>query len=317
VQLALMPFGERALRHFLFLERPEGMPVEDAEGFAVLAEARPARSGGGALDLDEEAIVPHAQDYATVGHLYRAIDVGFGWLCSKLGEQRLFIGPTSAQATPDAFRWPALVAVSDLKSAHAAIDTIVEQGEGVRGNWQVAHFGRFLQVLEEYVALRRADPDFEPARPVLVGAVRPGDGPDLPVIGDPVTARIVDLFEVVNEIVLLTLTRYFAATQETPAQRLANIAVGLMFTAIKPLGERLSRLPFGGDFPDRTAAGTFSLQPQGVQLLPHREAAWIVLEERLREAAEFGRHVEAPPEVGLARVCASLDRYATMLAEAR
>src|SRR5205814_7604242 len=33
VQLALMPFGDRALRHFLFLERPEGMPVEDADVF--------------------------------------------------------------------------------------------------------------------------------------------------------------------------------------------------------------------------------------------------------------------------------------------
>ena len=38
VQLALVPFGERALRHFLFLERPEGMELEDAEGFS-----RPAR----------------------------------------------------------------------------------------------------------------------------------------------------------------------------------------------------------------------------------------------------------------------------------
>ena len=34
VQLALMPFGEPALRHFMFLERPEGMQLEDAEAFA-------------------------------------------------------------------------------------------------------------------------------------------------------------------------------------------------------------------------------------------------------------------------------------------
>src|SRR5437763_7155658 len=38
VELALVPFGERALRHFLFLERPEGMPVEDAEGFSAAAQ---------------------------------------------------------------------------------------------------------------------------------------------------------------------------------------------------------------------------------------------------------------------------------------
>lgn len=32
VQLALLPFGERALRHFVYLERPEGTELADAEG---------------------------------------------------------------------------------------------------------------------------------------------------------------------------------------------------------------------------------------------------------------------------------------------
>jgi hypothetical protein len=319
VQLALMPFGEPALRHFLFLERPEGMPLEDAEVFSAIAEARPNLRPSAERDLDEEAIVPHGQDFATVGHLYRAIDVGFAWLASKLGPDRLFVGPRSAQAAPETFRWPRLVTVHDLPTAHAAIDTIVEQGEGVRGAWQTAHFGRFLGVFEEFMAMRRADADFEPARPVLVGAVRERDAGDQPIIGDPLTARVVDLFDVVNEIVLLALTRYFAATEESDAQRkiLAQVAVGLMFTAIKPLGERLTALPFGPDFPNRTAAPTFSLQSQGVSLLPHREAAWLVLEERLREAAAFGRHTAAEVDPGLGRVCASLERYADELAQHR
>lgn len=34
VRLALLPFGEQALRHFLYLERPEGMALDDAEGSA-------------------------------------------------------------------------------------------------------------------------------------------------------------------------------------------------------------------------------------------------------------------------------------------
>ncbi len=41
VQLALVPFGERALRHFLFLERPEGMELADAEGFDPSGPALP------------------------------------------------------------------------------------------------------------------------------------------------------------------------------------------------------------------------------------------------------------------------------------
>jgi len=115
----------------------------------------------------------------------------------------------------------------------------------------------------------------------------------------------------------VTLTRYFAAADESADERkvLAEVAVSLMFSGVKPLGERLTMLPFGPEFPERTAAPTFFLQPQGVSLLPHREAAWLVIEERLREAAEFGRRVEGPPELGLARVCASLDRYADKLAQ--
>jgi hypothetical protein len=35
VQLALLPFGEQALRHFMFLERPEGMDLADADGLAA------------------------------------------------------------------------------------------------------------------------------------------------------------------------------------------------------------------------------------------------------------------------------------------
>jgi Ferritin-like len=35
VQIAFLPFGERAMRHFMYLERPEGMTLTDAEGFVV------------------------------------------------------------------------------------------------------------------------------------------------------------------------------------------------------------------------------------------------------------------------------------------
>ena len=38
VEIALLPFGERALRHFMFLERPEGMRLRDADGFADSSE---------------------------------------------------------------------------------------------------------------------------------------------------------------------------------------------------------------------------------------------------------------------------------------
>jgi Ferritin-like len=66
VQLDLLPFGERALRHFLFLERPEGMERPDAPGFVP---ATPAREPVQATEA-----LPRGQEFATVGHLYTDID---------------------------------------------------------------------------------------------------------------------------------------------------------------------------------------------------------------------------------------------------
>src|SRR5512133_1741200 len=147
VNLALVPFGERALQHFVFLERPEGMALEGAEGIdAPVHDAVPLMAEGD--------IVPQPQDFATIGHLYRSIEQGLARLADKFGERHLFVGPPRAQATSAGFQWPELVAVTDLASAQRALDTILEQGEGARGHWENAHFGEFVKILEEYRAMR-------------------------------------------------------------------------------------------------------------------------------------------------------------------
>ena len=56
--------------------------------------------------------------------------------------------------------------MTDLASAQGALDTILEQGEGARGHWQNAHYGQFLEILDEYREMPRR-PGFEPARPVV------------------------------------------------------------------------------------------------------------------------------------------------------
>src|SRR6516225_3737060 len=107
VNLTLVPFGEQSLRHFIFLERPEGMEYGGAEGLDMPAhEAVPL--------MAERDIVPQPQDFATVGHLYRSIEQGLAHLTDKFGERHLFVGPPRAQAVPADFHWPELVAVTDL-----------------------------------------------------------------------------------------------------------------------------------------------------------------------------------------------------------
>ena len=78
------------------------------------------------------------------------------------------MGPRNAQATEEHFRWPELVAVTDVASARQAIDTIVEQGEGARGEWRESHFGRLLGILDEYLELKAADPQTTPSLLALI-----------------------------------------------------------------------------------------------------------------------------------------------------
>jgi CDGSH-type Zn-finger protein/truncated hemoglobin YjbI len=282
VHLALLPFGEPALQHFMFLERPEGMDLNDAEGMAAFGRATPAMQQG--------EIVPRSQDFKTVGHLYRSIEAGIAHLADKLGERWLFIGPPRAQATQEYFGWPELIAVTDAASAQKAIDEILEQGEGPRGHWRNAHFGQFVEILDEYLQLRDANPAFDPVRPVVTVNVRPSEhDTGVPLVTDPLTGQVMDLFNVSYEVLLLMLQRFFAHTEENDAQlkALADATVNLMFQAIKPLGDLVTTLPAGPDYPGRTAGPSFELFYESDALLPHREAAWIMLTERIRQAAAF------------------------------
>jgi hypothetical protein len=286
VRIALLPFGEQALRHFMFLERPEGMLLDDADGISALEQTAPL--------MTEDDIVPRLQDFATVGHLYRAIEDGFGHLVGKLGENRVFIGPAHAQITQANFAWPQLHAVTDLRSAVNAIEAIVEQGEGPRGDWREAHFGRFKGVLDEYLQMRAATPSFEPARPVVAARVRMAEGePGATIIDNPLTARVADLFNVVYEVLLQLLYRLLARIDETDVQAstLADVAVGLMFDGIEPLGRLLGTLPVGSAAPGATTGAPFELFYQPDYLLPHRRAAWLLMGEHLAEAAAFASRI--------------------------
>ena len=92
VQVALVPFGEEALRHFLYLERPDQVDVADAELFSVVCECRP-------LTATPATLMAEPRDYTTVGHLYRSIGHGLTRLVERYGEAEVFIGPPEAQAT--------------------------------------------------------------------------------------------------------------------------------------------------------------------------------------------------------------------------
>ncbi|HEY7486547.1 MAG TPA: ferritin-like protein [Streptosporangiaceae bacterium] len=308
VQLDLLPFGTAALTHFLYLERPEGMERLDATEFVPEAPPRAPVAPDDAL--------PRPQEFATVGHLYRGIADGLRHLADRLGEDGLFVGPPRAQATPEAFHWPQLIAVTDLESALAAVEEIIEQGEGARGDWRDAHYGRFLRIWDEYKVAREKDPGFAPARPVLPAFTRqPFDTKDpRPLITDPATLEIAELFNVGYEVLLQTLTRYFTHTDETDEQLdlLIGASFDLMTGVLRPLGRTLTRLPAGPDHPGRTVGPAFEMYYQMGNFVPWRTAAWRLLTERFRVLADRCVRVEHANVAATASAVA--DRLATHIA---
>jgi hypothetical protein len=310
VQMMLMPFGDKALRHFLYLERPEGVVLKDAPGFDVHNAAVPATFG--------DEIVPEEQSFSTVGHLYRGIEEGFRHLTKRYGEKQLFAGPSSAQATSEHFGWKELVEVKDLQSAEKAIETIVEEGEGARGHWENAHYGKFYRAFTDFHEAKSKDPSFEPSRPVVPAYVTPpSDAEGYDMITDPMTCRVAELFNASYEVLLQLLSRFFLHTDTTKdeLQALSGTAVDSMFKVIRPLGRLVTTLPVGKNRPGKTAGPCFEMYKREY-ILPHRHAAWVILHERLLELSEFSHGLAKKysnlPEVEI--VGSSLSRMADTLA---
>ena len=180
--------------------------------------------------------------------------------------------------------------MTDVATAKQAIGAILEQGEGPRGDWRNAHFGQFVEILDEFEQFREADRGFDPVRPVLPLNVRPSErDPEIRVVTDPLAQRVMDLFNVCYEILLLMLQRFFAHTEETDAQlkALADGIYALMAQALKPLGDIITQLPAGREYPGQTTGPSFELFYESDYVLPHQEAAWILLAERIEVAAAF------------------------------
>jgi len=278
IRLALIPFGEQALRHFLYLERPEGMSIEGVPGFEVLGDLNPAELKGG--------IVPKQQYFSTVGNLYRGIEKGFGDLVAKYGEDAVFIGGGHTQATEEVFGLPSLFEVKDLDSARKAVEGIVEMGEGARGDWTNAHFGMFLGIFKEFMEMERSA-GFRPTRPVVAAYVRPPVGVEnATLITDGFTLKVADLFNASYGLAVQALSRFYIHEKEQAGelQALADTAVGMMSRVIKPLGVALTSMPVGTRLPGLTAGPSFELQHREY-LLPHRREAFLILQERTLELA--------------------------------
>jgi hypothetical protein len=87
---------------------------------------------------------------------------------------------------------------------------------------------------------------------------------------------------------LQALSRYFVHSGETADQVavLARTAKHLMNWVMRPPGSLLTTLPLRSERPGVLAGPAFEIVQPSFYVLPHREAAWRILAERLGELAD-------------------------------
>lgn len=310
VVFTLTRCDEDALQHFMFLERPLEIQLEDGARFVHPAHFdRAVRSN---------LMTPTPHDYESQGQLYHEIGLGIASLAQELGEAELFCGHRMAQVDGQHFALPGIFAVDDVASAQRAIEEIVLQGEGAPAHRDDSHYARFKAIHDEMAELRRADPEFEPCWSAVENPWLDLGVPSArnSVISAEPARHVVDLGNSIYALTLRCFAQVFSPHPLPPGLRaeLGNAASSLM-QILGAAGEAAARLPIAPG--SSTTAGLSFQLPRSNGPLVQASAAKI-LSERARElsqaAAELGRHPALAQLEAWRGVAAPLERMAAELA---
>ena len=272
--------------------------------------------------------------YDSLQVLYEEIRQGFIKLNTKLGAENLFIGPTEAQITNQTLfdqtakgyqvNLNGVLAKNPedrLKEATSIIDQIIAEGEGAPTSAAGSHYARFVKIRDEYKALISQRPAFNPVKPVAANpqTFRHASGGQGTEISNPLTLQVANLFNLVYESMLLLMIRFYAHTDETDTELTALQEIAffpLMTMGIRPLGEVLTDLPVDDGTSGLVAGPPFELH-RPLHFLPHKEAAWKVLQELLdrtgseaQALAELADMMQSPVAERLHFISLSLIRNA-------
>ncbi len=278
--IRLAPFCEATIEHFQYLERPTGVDLEDGQGFDVPKTYR--------RHVPLERLSPGARDYETVGELYETLADSLKAFADETGERALFIGDPRLQVDAALAPLPGVAPITDLRSALAAIDTIVTQGEGAGASNADSHFARFSRVLDELRSERSADPAFEPAWPA---ATNPVMNPPVKAVADrvhvdhPQIARWLDIGNSLYTTSLRCLLQGFGDTDRVAKANWLGASFALM-RALVPVGQGLAARPAHADVSHPHAGLTFT-PLRSLAALPRERAAHFVAErlDQLRQRA--------------------------------
>jgi CDGSH-type Zn-finger protein/uncharacterized Fe-S cluster protein YjdI len=286
VIVELRRLDRATLDHFIYLERPEGIETPDGATFSH-------RDSNYVRDMGAGRLMPSAQDYATVGHLYRGVRNAVSALCDSIGEAAMFVGDPALQVGPDLASLPGLLKVTDKASALRALDVIVEQGEGSPTDSEHSRYRRFIAIRDSYERAVAQNPDFDPSRPVAPNPVmrHPPEPKGKTFIDEPSAALALDFVNALYGAMLRALVQGFAEREPARKRAFLDTAIDGMF-AITPVAQCLTKLPASPRTPGLNAGMTFATL-RDVAPMPDAAAAATVLSERLRQLADGAAHALA------------------------
>jgi len=305
ITVRLAPFNRNTLQHFIYLERPACSTEPDGDGFPL---GRSFSRGNTSARL-----TPMPENYATVGEFYASLKSQLDAFVAAHGEDVAFCGNAGLQLSGPAIGLADAKTVICAKTALAAFDAIVTQGEGATEENTDSHYCRFLHVRQSLDALSALDPGFIPAHPAATNPVlRAPPRPEGRVwIEDADAVATVDLANAAYGLMLRVLA-YVYAVPATEPRKLAMIQLSLgLMRAVSPLAEAATRLPAGPSHPDCNAGMSFTALRDSAALPPGAAADRFVrerLEEFTTAAAKIAhlgpRHAQAAQL--LARLTAQL-----------
>jgi CDGSH-type Zn-finger protein/uncharacterized Fe-S cluster protein YjdI len=298
VVVKLAPFNAATLQHFVFLERPQGSTEQDGAGFSY---ERAYVRGGGAARL-----TPMGINYDTVGEFYADLGRGLQAFAALSGEDATFDGDTALQLSEHEVSLTDVQPVRCLKTALAAFNAIVEQGEGAPRDSVDSHYRKFIGIGSELAALTAKNPGFAPAFPAATNPVlrRPPRPEGRVWIEDADAARTVDLANACYGLMLRLLAySYGLRGPSTEKSLVVDLAIGLM-QALMPLAQRAARLPAGPSNPQCNAGVSF-IAPRDSGALPPGAAARRLFVERFAQLAQAGALLAAEADGTRTRTAAA------------
>jgi hypothetical protein len=254
VVVRLSGFSADTLDHFIFLERPQGVVGGDSDDYEQSAYERDQAFAG---------LMPSAQDYATIGHLYEAVRQNLNALVETMGSAGVFVGAPSSQVGAKLIGLSGVSAISDLPQALRAIDLIVEQGEGSPADREESHYKSFVAIRTEFESLLASNGAFAPAWPVADNPVlrQPPEPEDKIFISAEKAARLLDFACAAYGLLLRLLIQSFARPRNGSGSD-QKALMGAAFDLMHVLGasaNALALLPANLEHPGINAGISFTM----------------------------------------------------------